>query len=305
VDTRATPQSKSDPTRGKRLGFLALVAGAAGIATAPIFVRLSEAGPSATAGHRVLLALPFLACWASLERRDPNAPPPPRARRDFLFLALAGLLFALDLALWHWAIKLTSVANSTLLANTAALFVTLGAWLCFGERIHGRFLLALVLAFGGMALLAGASFQFSSRHLLGDALAVGAAMFYGGYQLCVARLRRRFSTAPIMVWSGLACAPVLFALAAASRETLVAETPHGWLVLAGLALISQVAGQSLIAYGFKHLRASFASLTLLFQPVVATGLAWGLFDERLRWQQWLGGAVVLGAIALASRTRAD
>ena len=36
-----------------------------------------------------------------------------------------------DLAFWHWSIVLTSVANSTLLANCAPIFVTLAAWAFF------------------------------------------------------------------------------------------------------------------------------------------------------------------------------
>ena len=35
-----------------------------------------------------------------------------------------GVAFAGDLAFWHWSIRYTSVANSTLLANLATLFVT-------------------------------------------------------------------------------------------------------------------------------------------------------------------------------------
>ena len=37
----------------------------------------------------------------------------------------AGFCFAGDLAFWHWSIVLTSVANSTLLANLAPIFVAL------------------------------------------------------------------------------------------------------------------------------------------------------------------------------------
>ena len=37
----------------------------------------------------------------------------------------AGLFFAADLGVWHWSIVYTSVANSTLLANLAPIFVTL------------------------------------------------------------------------------------------------------------------------------------------------------------------------------------
>jgi drug/metabolite transporter (DMT)-like permease len=287
-----------------RLGWLALLAGAAGIGLAPIFVRVSEVGPGATAFYRVLLALPFMWWGTWRERQRPAALPPPAGRSDFGLLALAGLLFALDLALWHWSIRLTSVANATLLANTAVIFVTLGAWWWFGERVTGVFFAALVLALAGVALLAGASWELSRRHLAGDVVAVVAAMFYGGYQLCVARLRRRFATAPVLWWSGLTCAPVLLALALAAGEPLWAETARGWLVLAGLALVSQVGGQGLIAYGFRHLRAPLASLTLLFQPVTAAVCAWWLLGEGLSAAQWLGGAVVMLAIALASRARA-
>ena len=42
-------------------------------------------------------------------------------------LLAAGFAFAGDLAFWHSSIQLTSVANSTLLANLASIFVTLAS----------------------------------------------------------------------------------------------------------------------------------------------------------------------------------
>ena len=42
-------------------------------------------------------------------------------------------------------------------------------------------------------------------------------------------------------------------MALASGERFVPVTPTGWLLLVGLALISQTAGQSLIAYALAHL----------------------------------------------------
>lgn len=290
------------PTRAARLGLAAVIAGATGIAFAPIFVRVSETGPSATAFYRVLFALPLLRVWMQFEQRRPEPPPKPASRRDILLLVMTGCFFAGDLAVWHWSIKLTSIANSTLLTNSAPIFVTLGAWMLFGERITMRFVAALVLALAGAAMLVGASFQTSPQHLAGDALGVLAAAFYGAYLLAVKRLRNRFSTATIMVWSGLGSAPGLLAIAACSREHLLADSAHGWLLLVGLALVSQVGGQTLIAYGFKHLSAAFASLSLLFQPVMAAILAWILLGERLGPLQFAGGAIVLAAIALANRT---
>ena len=75
----------------------------------------------------------------------------------------------------------------------------------------------------------------------------------------------------------------------------------GWLVLAGLALIPQIAGQSLITFGFAHLPASFSSVTLLLQPVLAAVYAWLLLGEGMGTVQIAGGLVVLAGIYLARR----
>jgi drug/metabolite transporter (DMT)-like permease len=63
-----------------------------------------------------------------------------------------------------------------------------------------------------------------------------------------------------------------------------------------------VLGQSLIAYAFAHLPASFSSVGLLLQPVIAALLAWGLLNEPLQPMQALGGIVVLFGIVMARRS---
>ncbi len=92
------------PVPRDRLAFTALVAGAVAIAFAPIFVRLSELGPTATAFYRLALALPLLWLWVGRERRVKREQRRPSSRRDAFQLALAGLFFAADLAVWHWSI---------------------------------------------------------------------------------------------------------------------------------------------------------------------------------------------------------
>ena len=69
-----------------RLAFLALLTGATGIGFAPILVRLSETGPSATALFRLLFALPLIWIWMLWERRT-GTPPQPRTPRQFGALA--------------------------------------------------------------------------------------------------------------------------------------------------------------------------------------------------------------------------
>jgi drug/metabolite transporter (DMT)-like permease len=284
-----------------RLALIALLAGAVGIGFAPIFVRLSEIGPVATAFHRLFLSLPLFFLWMNIEPKRGMAAHRPTSRLDWLLLAGAGLFFCADLSVWHWSIGMTSVANATLLPNFAPILVALGGYIFLGHRFRPLFLVGLGTAVVGAAILMGESFSLSAGQLAGDALALLAAFFYAGYILAIGRLRTRFSTATIMSWSGIFCSAGLFAVAAISGEGFIAPSLYGWLVLLGLALFSHLGGQGLIAYGLAHLPAAFGSVTLLLQPVVAAILAWCLFAEALSIWQGIGSLVILAGIVLARK----
>ena len=281
-----------------RPAVLALLLGAAFIALSPIFVRLSEAGPTATAFWRVALAVPVLWIFALLLKKPLGKD---LSREKFLFLA-AGLAFAGDLAFWHTSIQLTSVANSTLLANLASIFVTLAAWIFLRQRPRPLFLAALALALVGVALLVHTSLEFSRTALLGDALGVVTAMFYAWYILAVKGLRDRgAATLQVMAVTSTLTALLLLPVAIASGEPMLPASAQGWWILIGLALVSHAAGQGLIAYALAHLPAPFSSVGLLLQPVVAALFAWVLLSEPLVALQIAGGLIVLAAIWLARR----
>jgi drug/metabolite transporter (DMT)-like permease len=284
-----------------RVALAALLCGAVGIAFAPIFVRLSELGPSATAFHRLSLSLPALWLWLHLEGHGNRQIVRPTSRADYLGLIVAGLLFAGDLAFWHWSVRLTTVANATLLANFAPVFVTLAAFVLFGERFSRTFLFGMAMALVGACVLMGRSFTLSLTHLLGDGFGIVTASFYAGYIVAVGRLRARFSTATIMAWSGLVTCAALLPVALLSGESLIATTVYGWAVLLGLALVSHAGGQSLIAYALAHLPAAFSSVSLLLQPAVAALLAWIILGEALGPWQALGALIILVGIFLARR----
>ena len=279
--------------------LVALFAGATAIAFAPIFVRLSEVGPVTTAFWRLTLALPVLWLWVLFEQRNPRAPQKATAGSAHRQLVLAGLFFAGDLAVWHRSILFTSVANSTLLANFAPIFVALGAWVLFGQRVSRAFLAAMTIALVGTSIMVGTSFRVSLQHLWGDALGLVTAVFYAGYILTVKQLREECSVATIMARGGTVTSLALLPIAIFSGETIMPPTWYGWAVLLALALISQVSGQSLIAYALAHLPAAFSSVGLLLQPVMATIFAWFILGETLQPWQALGGALVLLGIVKA------
>jgi drug/metabolite transporter (DMT)-like permease len=278
--------------------LIALLLGATCIALSPIFVRLSETGPTATAFWRVALAVPLLWIFWFLKKDQKSR----RYAGRWPLLVAAGLAFGGDLGFWHTSIQLTSVANSTLLANLASIFVTLAAWIFLRQRPSGQFLAGLAAALAGVALLVKTSVEFSSTGLAGDALGVLTAMFYAGYILAVKGLRDRGETTlHLMAVTSTVTALILLPAALASGEQFLPSSARGWSVLVALAFISHAAGQGLIAYALAHLPAAFSSVSLLFQPVMAALFAWAILAEPLVPLQIAGGMVVLLGIYLARR----
>ncbi len=276
-----------------------LLTGAVMISFSAIFVRVSEVGPITTAFWRVALAFPAFWLWMQWERR--GAVPARPTASEYRWLMAAGLAFAADLICWHLSIKFTTVANAVLLANFAPIFVTAGGWLFFGQRASRIFIGGMALAIAGAVVLVGASFSLSLSHMFGDVLGLITAVFYGVYILSVKQLRASQSTATIMAWGTAISALAILPVALLTEGEMWPVSLYGVAVLLGLALFAHFGGQGFITFALAHLPASFSSVTLLLQPVLATVFAWLLLGEALSLRQLGGGLVVLLGILVARR----
>ena len=281
----------------------ALVLGGIFLGCSPILVRLSQIGPIATAFWRLALALVPLVLLLGKSSRDDSAGTIPASLAEHLTAAMPGIFLAGDLVAWHISLHMTSVANSTLLANMAPIFVTLASWLFLRQRISRVFLAGLALSIAGVIVLNGASFSIGgASHVRGDAVALCAACFYAGYFVFLSRARNVFSTMVVMVWSTGAAAVCILPIALVFEPTFVPHLLAGWLILLGLGWLVHAGGQGLIAFSLAWLPATFSSLTLLIQPVVAAVLAWIILGERLSGSQMIGGSIVIAGILLAKRS---
>lgn len=290
---------RSNAANVKRLGMMALILGAIAIGFGPIFVRFSECGPIATAFWRIVLPLPLM---LAMVRRDARSQPTTGGKSGGAAV-LAGVCFAADLALWHWAILLTSVSNATLETNLAVIFVPLLGWLLFRQAVSRRFVVAMSIALFGTVLLVGWNANLSAQSLKGDALGILSAIFYSGYLVSVKVARDRgLNTATLMFMSGVISSAILLPLAAVTGEVILPVTGQGWLVVLGLALFCQLIGQSLIAYALAALPASLTTVGLLLQPLTAAIAAWLFLGEWLTGLQTAGGVILLLGIWTAKQT---
>ena len=222
--------------------------------------------------------------------------------RRQIFTALGvGLWFAADLYLWHWSVAKTTVANATLLANMAAVFTAVAAFLFFGQRFSRSFLGGLVLALAGAATLMGQNASIDSDYLLGDMLGIATAIAYAGYIIFAARARGTLTTPMVMFGSALTTALLLLPLALVEEGVFFPANFNAWLPLLGLGWFAHVFGQSLIIYGLAHVPATLGSVTLLIQPVISALLAWWLFAEALGLYHLLGALLIFAGIMLARK----
>lgn len=297
MNREAAPTSA---TTFSRTAVFILFLGATGIGFAPLFVRLSETGPIATAFWRVGLSAPLLWLGVWLSERQGTGPRP-LTRSHYRWLAVAGISFAADLSVWHYSIQYTSIANATLLPNLTPVIVTLGAWFFFRQSIRPLFLAGMAIALAGAAVLLGESLSVSMVTLKGDVLAMSTAVFYAIYLLITKHLRQHTGSLRFMAWVSTVCALILLPIMLLSGEQQLPATLYGGLMLLGLAWLSHAGGQGLIAQAMAGLPATFSSVSLLWQPVVAALLAWGLLDEALSVWQMLGGLIVLVGIFVAGR----
>ncbi|MFZ5690459.1 MAG: DMT family transporter [Pseudomonadota bacterium] len=292
-----TTASLADRREG--LALAALVLGAVAMGASPLFVRLADVGPFASAFWRTALALPFLALWALTEAGQSR-----RAALRNHAVWLSGLMFAGDLFFWHLAILATTVANATFLATTAPLFVVAGAWFILGERIRQRGLSGLALCLIGGAALVGHSYGFAPERLTGDIYGIVTAIFFAAYMLALRAARREVPAGTLSFISAAITTVILFVVAYALEPRLLPQSAHGWTVLAALALISQVAGQGLLAFALGTLPAPFSSLVIFLEAVAAALFAWIVLHEALAPMQWLGGFLIIFGIWIARQRNA-
>ena len=299
--TRQLPGHMSSTKPFPVFAFASLLLGGIAIGFAGIFMRLSDVNPLASAFWRMALAAPLLWAWAFAVRKQDSAA---GKRTDFsVGLALAGIYFAGDMALWHLSLHYTTVANATLLSNFAPIFIALWMWIAHRARFSRIFIVGMTCALVGAVMLVGPNTGGGehSNKLLGDALGLSSAIFYAAYQLVVKDARSAYSTARLMAWSTTVTGFVLLPFALWSPGAFLPQQAAGWLPLLALALVAQIGGQTVIAYALAHLSPSLSSVSLLIQPLTAAVAAWLIFGEAIGPVQMAGGALLLWGIYLSKK----
>ncbi|HEY1943389.1 MAG TPA: DMT family transporter [Roseiarcus sp.] len=291
--TRTVSATKSQSGLGAP--FAALVAGTLAMGISPIFVRIADVGPFASAFYRVALALPALYAWARLTDSADAAP----ARPFGLATILAGLAFAGDLFFWHLSIVTTSVANATFFATTAPIWVVLFGWLILGERAEWKTLAGLAFCILGGGALLVQSFHLRPAGAVGDLYGLATGVFFGLYFLAVKAARRRSTAARVTLEATAITTVILLVVALRLEGSILPHSARGVAALLAMAWISHAGGQGLLSVALGRLPAAFSSLVVFLEAIAAAAFAYMLLGEPVSLVQALGGVLILLGIYIA------
>ena len=149
-----------------------------------------------------------------------------------------------------------------------------------GEHIATGAWLGIGVALAGALLLTGVDFTLSARALFGDGLALAGGIFGAAYVTVGADARRTMSTT---VYTSI-CYPVaavaLLAACLVGGQNLTHYSSHTWWILMAITVGPQLLGHSLVNRVLRTISATTVSVTILFEIVGATLIAWWWFGER-------------------------
>lgn len=209
-----------------------------------------------------------------------------------------GLSLGADIMLFFVALRLTTVANATVIGSCQPIIMLLIAGRLFGERPRRADWGLAVLALAGVAVVLFGSSGLPEWSLTGDLLSVVTVVAWTLYFVFSKLTRATISSSQYTGATALLAALVSTPFAIGSGQVFDMPSPTAWLWLVILSIGPGFTSHMLMNWAFGHIPAWLGSTMTLAIPVTSTLLAWAFLDESVVALQFGGMAIVMVALAL-------
>ncbi len=199
-------------------------------------------------------------------------------------------------------------------ATLAFLFYTYPSWVTViqaargAERLSARRLASLALAVGGVVVIAGRPGVVAGAGAVawpGIALALGAALVYGGYIPAIRGMQKTHSVAVTTTYAMAGSAVCYLVLAGARGGVAVSLTATAWLAIVALTVLGTVLPGVLFLMGLLRLGPVRAAIVSTVEPFLTAVLGAVVLRQPLRAGILLGGAMIVAAVVIVQGLRRE
>jgi drug/metabolite transporter (DMT)-like permease len=227
-------------------------------------------------------------------------------RRDVWPLLLLGFVsMGAYMVLFLEGMRGADPAEGAIIISTAPIFTTIFAVIFRQEQFSVGALIGAIVAFGGTVVVILGGNKVESGHIVASVLLLAASVVWAYGTMLMRPLMQRYSPTQALTLSMPGGLIVL--LPYGIRETFTMDwaemTWQTWAMLAHISVLAGVVGFLGFYAGVRQIGAAGAMMYQFFVPPTAAFFAWVLLGKTLTIEQSLGLIVVIGGVALASRSR--
>lgn len=259
-----------------------------------ILIRFSQAPALVISAYRMLFTIGMLLIPVMMNQRNEFKQ---LTKKEYLLCILSGIFLALHYAAWISSIKLTTVANSTILVSCSPIFVALLNYFIANERINHNKSIGILLSLAGTIIIAMGSLGDSATNMMvGNILAFLGAVFIAGYLVIGGIVRQNISAGVYVFVVYSVSTIVLFAMCIGSNTPLYPYSLKEFLIFAGLAFFCTILGHTVYNYMVKYVSSTLISVSTLSEPIFASLMAMIIFKEFPSIFTLVGGVIIIAGI---------
>ncbi|MBH1958485.1 MAG: DMT family transporter [Flavobacteriia bacterium] len=271
---------------------IALFIGILCISIFPVIVRMNLTSGLISAFYRMAIATAILFPVALYKGKLGL-----KNRKLIFPIAICGILFASDIAVWNISIQQSSATQATLLTNLSPIWVGVFSFVFLNYRPRKSFWLGTFIALIGMMVFVGIDTILELKLDTAFFLGVLSGLLYALYILVSKIVLEKLEVVTFITYSMIFSTVFLFIINVAFGEAFVGFSNQAWISLLVQGIVCQLIAWLLISYATQNMRATRVSLSLLSQAIFAALLAAVFIGEKITSVQMLGSVIILAGIA--------
>jgi drug/metabolite transporter (DMT)-like permease len=215
-----------------------------------------------------------------------------------ILVYLAGASLAMHFIFWFGALKLTSIANTTVLGIVAPAFTLLIEKLVYGKKINAFSSIALIIVFIGCVIVQGSDLGSFSGEGLGNIMAIVSAVFLGIVFLIGSKARQEIGVLTYTKNLFSVSALVLLSCTLLLNNPIFNYSINNYFWLCMLGVVPTLIGHTIFSYSIKYVSPTIITSIPLGEPIIASILAFVLFKEGVSSFVFMGGLIIAAGLIL-------